>query len=626
MASGQGRGASTNTVRKIQDLFMKHYLLALLIIFVVAVSAFSQTTPTPTRPNTPPQQRANAPFQLNEYGVEFQADPRIIVVMAALEAAGFNPVQAGRQPSAFRSMLQRDLAGLDLELRGRLKTFYERNLLPAPATPADQASRYVSLALALSPAPSLEPPERSDDLPSGLLEVLDFAPLVREFYRRSGIDEKMVGYVRAYQSEGDRLRQPTTEMVRGLLTYLHTRPITFSTERVEVKKPTTKKNGDQKTYSFRDKDRRFVILPDLLAPRGAINFRVIGDDYYAVVPEGTDPTSSELRRAYLQYVIDALVLRFNRDIANRREQMRQLINDREKAGGQVSPDIFLTVSRSLVAASDVRSDEVRRIESVTLNGRTRLAAAKDEQTRAAIGAEAQAEIKAIQEETVARLADEYEKGALLSFFFADQLKGVETAGFDIANFFPDMIASFDPAREMKRPAEYAEARKRALALREKRLAARRSEAEATPSDSGNAKATALVRELSEVEEILRLKDYVSAENRLKSLLPDYPREPRIFFALGQTSSLAAADATDELVQADRLSRALSNYRLAIEASSPETDKPILSRAHEAMGRINAFLENKPEALKHFEEAIRIGDVRGGAYKEAMEGKRRLSQP
>ena len=594
-------------------------------VLLIATTTFSQTTPSATRPGTP-SQRGGAAFELREYGVEFQADPRLIVVMAALEAAGFDALPAGRQPSAFRNMLRKDMAGLDPQLRDRLRTFYERNLLKAPATPADQASRYVSLALALTPVPSLEAPERSDDLPSGLLEVLDFAPLVREFYRRSGIDEKMVGYVRAYQAEGDRLRQPTTEMVRGLLTYLHTRPITFSTERVEVKKPTTKKKDDQKSYSFRDKDRRFVILPDLLAPRGAINFRVIGDDYYTIVPEGTDPTSSELRRAYLQYVIDALVLRFNRDIAARREQIRQLINDREKAGGQVSPDVFLTVTRSLVAASDARYDEVRRIDLLTLNARNRMAATKDEPARTAIGAETVAETKAIQDETIARLADEYEKGAVLSFFFADQLKGVETAGFDIANFFADMIASFDPAREIKRPAEYAEARKRALALREQRLAARRSEAEATPSDGGNPKGAALVRELSAVEDILRLKDYHSAENRLKALLPDYPREPRIFFALGQTSSLAAADATDEQVQADRLSRALSNYRLAVEASSPENDKAILSRAHEAMGRINAFLENKPEAMKHFEEAIRIGDVRGGAYKEAMEGKRRLSQP
>jgi hypothetical protein len=66
--------------------------------------------------------------------------------------------------------------------------------------------------------------------------------------------------------------------------------------------------------------------------------------------------------------------------------------------------------------------------------------------------------------------------------------------------------------------------------------------------------------------------------------------------------------------------------LAIEAASPETDKAIISRAHEAMGRINAFLENKAEAAKEFEEAIKIGEVRGGAYREAIEGKRKLEQP
>ena len=603
---------------------MKHYLLTVLIILVIAATVFPQTTPT--RQPAPPQQPPTTTFDLRQYGIDFQADPRLIVVMAALEAAGWNPLAAGREPSAFRAMVRKDLASLDPDLRERLRVFYERNRLPAPATPADQASRYVSLALSLSPVPALEAPERSDDLPSGLLEVLDFASLVREFYRRSGLEDKMVSYVRAYQAEGDRLRSPTTEMIRGLLTYLHTQPLTFSTERVEVKSPTAKKNQDKKSYTYRQKDRRFFIEPDLLAAPGAINFRVIGDDYYAIVPEGTDPTSSELRRAYLQYVIDALVLRFNKDIALRRDQVRQLINERQKANGQTSPDVFLTVSRSFVAAADARYDEVRRIETLTQSARARLQAEKDEKVKASIGAETIAETKAIQDETVARLADDYERGALLSFFFAEQLKGVETAGFDVANFFADMMASFDPAKETKRPEEYAEARKRALAAREQRLAARRAEIGSMTSDPGNQRTAELVKELSAVEEILRLKDYNGAETRLKGLLPNFPREPRIFFALGQTSSLAASDAIDDSTRDERLGRALSNYRLALEAASPETDRAVMSRAHEAIGRINEFLENKPEALKHFEEAIKIGEVRGGAYKEAVEGRRRLSQP
>jgi hypothetical protein len=391
---------------------------------------------------------------------------------------------------------------------------------------------------------------------------------------------------------------------------------------VEVKNPSNK--SKQKTYTFREKERRFLILPDLLAPRGAINFRIIGDYYYAVVPEGTDPTSSELRRAYLQYVIDALVLRFNKDIALRREQVKQLLTEREKAGAQVTPDVFLSVSRSLVTAADARYEEMRRLEALSRDTRARFTAAKTDADKATIAKSSQAEMKAIQDETVARLAEEYEKGAVLSFYFADQLKGIESAGFDLANFFPDMIASFDPVREGKRPAEYAETVQRALAAREARRAAQRSQSEMNVEASG--KEAALVRDLAAIEDTLRNKDYNDAENRLREMLKEYPREPRIFFALGQTASLAASDATDENVQAERLNRALGHYRMAVAASSPDTDKAIMSRAYEAMGRINLFLENTGEAAKQFDEAIKIGDVRGGAYKEALEGKKKLTSP
>ena len=606
---------------------MKNYFF-LFLSFLISTAVSAQTpSPTPRRaqPATT-QQRPSAAFEVSEYGVEFQADPRLIVMMAALEAAGFDPTP-GREPSVFRTQVRRDLVGLDPDLRGRLRSFFERNKLAAPATPADQAARYISLALALSPVPALEEPERSDDLPGGLLEILDFAPLVREFYRRSGIDERMITYVRAYQAEGDRLRPPSTEMVRSVLTYLHTRPILTATERVEVKPPAGKKKEGTKAYTFREHERRFFIVPDLMAVPGAINFRIIGDTYYAIVPEGIDPTSSELRRAYLQYVIDPLVLRFNRDVAARRDQIRQILDERQKAGAQVSPDVFLTVTRSLVAAADARFDELRRLQALGQVSRKRLAEAKDEATGATIVKEAQAEANAIKDETIARLAESYEAGAVLSFYFAEKLKDVEVSGFDIANFFVDMISSFDPAKESKRLAENAEARKRALDARQARLAARKAEAE-TPgySPTEAARAAELVKRLAEIEETLRLRDYVNSELRLKDLLKDYPREPRVFFALAQTASLAAADATDEAVQGERLNRALANFRFALEASSPETDRALISRAHEAMGRIHAFLEHQAEAEKEFDAAIQIGDVRGGAYKEALEGKKRLKEP
>ncbi|HVS20908.1 MAG TPA: hypothetical protein VHD88_03625 [Pyrinomonadaceae bacterium] len=605
------------------------------VLFVISYALFAsaahaQTRPSPARqPQAPSTQSPrSAQFELAEYGVKLQPDARLIIVMAALDAAGFDPTPAGREPSPFRVLVRKDQSNLDAGLRERMKAFFDRNQLPAPATPADQAARYVSLAYALGPPPLLAAPERSDDLPGGVLEVLDFAPLVREFYKKSGIDERLVSYMRAYQAEGDRLREPAGNLVRAVLSYLHTRPTLVTNERVRIKSPDQKKNA-QTAYTTVEHERRFFIVPDLLGAPGTINFRVITDDYYAIVPEGTDPTSSELGRAYLQYVIDALVLHFNKEVAGRRDQVKQLIKARTKQGAEISPDVFLVVSRSLVAAADARFEQSMRANAVTERQRQRLQQAKDEAARKAIAAEAESAKAAIADEAIARLAEDYEKGAVLDFYFADQLHDVEVSGFDIANFFADMIAGFDPAREGKRLGEVSAARDRAVAARTAHpryslwLIDPSAEARDAADTSRN---SGLIRDLSEVEKLLQTRNYEAAEMRVKALLQDYPGDARLFFTLGQTSSLWARDTTDDDLQAQRLNRALVNYRFAVQAASPETDRVLLSRAHEAMGRILAFLEHNDEAVKEFETAIKIGDVTGGAYKDAMEGKRKLTQP
>jgi hypothetical protein len=611
-------------------------LIPLALFLTFCAPGYSQTgrSPAPARPATSQtpapanqtaiQQRQPAGFDLAEYGVSLPTEPRLIIVMAALEAAGFDPLPAGAEPSAFRAQVRSDLANLDPDLRNRLRTFYTRNKLPAPATAADQAARYISLALALGPPPTLEAPARSEELPTSLLEVLDFAPLVQEFYRRSTVAENLTSYTRAHQAEGDRLRKPTAEMVRSVLSYLHTRPLTFTLERVPVKSPVTGNKKAAQSYTTREHQRHFFVVTDLLGAPGAVNLRVIGDDYYAVLPAGSDPAASELRRGYLQYIADPLALRFNREIAARREQIKLIMTERETAGATISPDIFLAVSRSLVAAADARYEEARRLETLDSEARAKLSAAKDVASRQVISQAFQTNKLALDDEIVARLSDDYEHGAILAFFFADQLKGMESSGFDIAGFFADMIASFDPAREAHRLKEHSAARQRALAARQARLTARHTENE-TPvySEADAARMAGLVKKLADIEQTLHLKDYNTAEARLKELLKDYAGEPRVFFALAQTASLAAADAIDEDVQAERLNRALGNYRLALAASSPETDRALVSRAHEAMGRIHAFLDHHDEAAKEFDEAIRIGDVPGGAFKDAVAGRKKL---
>ncbi len=629
-----------------------YFIIAALLLSGVATARAQNATPTPTpqqqqRTAPPaaqrqqPQQRQRA-VDLLEYGAQIKPEPRLIAVMAALDAAGFDPTPKDEEPSVFRAQLRRDLAGLDPALRQRMVAFYERNKLKEVAgrapTPAEQAARYVSLAYALGPAPEFQEPPRSLDLPSGLLEVMDFAPLVREFYRKSGLDERMPVYLRSYQEEGNRLRRSTAAMIMDVVSYLNTRPITTTIERIAIKSPESekpKKNAPQR-FETREHDRRFVVVPDLLAAPGTTNFRVITDDYFVIVPycdetkrncAGRDdnPASPELRRAYIQYVVDPLVVRFGRDIAARREQLKQLLDARTAAGASVSPDVFLMVTRSLVAAVDARIEEVVELQALTRDATARMDKVTDQNQRAEIVKELEARRAAISDETVAQLAEAYENGAALSFYFAEQLRGVESSGFDVSNSLADMIASFDPARELKRLDEADAARKRALAARKEREA-QRAETAATPA--AQLPNAALVKKLLDVDKLVRMKNYAAAEEQLLALVREFPGEPRVFFALAETANLSARDATDEMVQSQRLNKAFTNYRNAVQAAATaqtETDHCLLVRAHEAMGRILEFFEQPTEAVKEFDAAIQINDASCESYRAAVEGKKRLAQ-
>ncbi|HEX8853689.1 MAG TPA: hypothetical protein VF754_09395, partial [Pyrinomonadaceae bacterium] len=450
------------------------------------------TAPAPQKSQPSPPQQTAQRLDLSDYGVDFESDPRLIVVMAALDAAGWD---AGVEPSLFRQSVRRDTAALDPALRARLRDFYTRYKLPDKATPAEQAARYVSLAYALGPAPEFAAPARTDDLPTGLLDVLDFAPLVRAFYRGADMEARLPEYMRAHRAEADHLRLPTSRMVRAVLSYLRLQPVTTTVERTAATDPTRaaeqRKKGDEtkRVTVVREKPRRFFVVPDLLAAPGAINFRVIGDDYYVVVPPGTDPTSSEMRRAYIQYLVDPLVLRYNRAIAARRVEIRQLIEEqRTRSGAEATPDVFLTVARSLVVAADARMSAVARLEALRQETSARLQrAGADASARASITKESEEMRGNIEDARVAQLADAYERGAVLAFYFDDQLRGLETSGFDISNFFGDMIATFELAKESRRPTEYASAVQRFREARERARAAASAEAAtAQPSEQRTA--------------------------------------------------------------------------------------------------------------------------------------------
>lgn len=600
-------------------------VFATFVLILSSISAFSQAVP--------------AGFDLSNYGVKIEPDKRVILVLAALDAARTENekgetvplIKTGlsEQGEKFRELLKSDLVRMDERLRQRISTFVQAHKRRNPnLSDAEMIAPFISMAYALSPAPDLSDPIVTADLPGNLLDVLDFAPLVRELYRTTNIGANLNEYVKQYTAASEASVRPSARvMVNELLGYLHTRPQLAIVERVktETLRKGSKKEKIQKTET-RERPRQFVIVPEMLAPDGYVNFVNIKDDYYAVIPPDTDLTNSEVRRAYLQFVVDPLVLGHAKDIEAVRPGIKQLLDERRKTDPKTTPDVYLTVSRSLVAAIDAKQIEHSRVTAATSLARSRIAAMGGSDPTKKVALELEKLKQQASDETIFRLSEDYEKGAVLVFYFADQLVGLENSETDIASSIREMILSIDAAKETGRYESYAEARKRAKAARDEQ----KTNASAAPSFIENPVTTRLL----EIQETIKTKNYAKAEADLKQLLEKNPSEPRIYFNIGRLAAISA-ELIDGDTEAEKQKAKYLEAKTAFEnviriaqaqaknPSGAQVDRALVSLAYVSLGRIYEHYDQKQYAVAIYDAAIKLGEIPGGGYREAVDAKQRL---
>ncbi len=568
-------------------------------------------------------------FDLTNYGVKIEPDKRLIVVLASLEMAQTTnadgtvtklintPLSA--DGAKFRDQLIIDNASLPADLRTRISTFVAQNKKRNPkATDAEIVAPFISMAYTLSAVPELGDPVVTSDLPGKLLDVLDYSPLVREFYKRSTISSKLDTYLKAYREQADgRLRTSTRDMVSELLEYLHTRPQLIFSERVKVE---TKRPNSKEVLvktEIREHDRHFYVVPENLAAKGDINFLNIRDDYYLIVPPDTDVSITEGRRAFLRFVIDPLILANSKEMTAVRDWAKPALEELRKSNSSISPDVFLAMSRSLVAAVDIRQAEFTRIRVATDQVRQKLPTLKTDAEKTALTTELTKQKAAFSDEAAQQLFEEYQKGAVLSFYFAEQLKGIEDSGFDIASSLREMVAAFDPVKEVNRISDTSDARKRALVAREDRK---------SHPDTMAVVESPLTGKLIAIQKVIDARDLVKANADLKQLLKEYPSEPRIYYNIGRVAGLSAVGVQDPEVVAQKLLEAKVAYTNVLNTATGGTDRSLLSLTYVALARIYEFDNNSAYAIKLYDEAIKLDDISGGAFREAIAGKQRLLKP
>ncbi|CAN5764201.1 hypothetical protein BH20ACI4_BH20ACI4_14330 [soil metagenome] len=585
------------------------FLLLLTVFFSLSLSAQTQT----------------GGFDLSNYGVRIEPDKRLIAVLAALDAAevkspsgeNVKVIKTGlsEKGEAFRQQLETDTATVSEDLRLKLGMFVSQYKKRNPGkSDSEILAPFISIAYTLSPVPDLAEPTRSQNLPGDLLDVLDFTPLVREFYRSARMSEKIDGYAKAYQSAGDEMRPSAVLMVKELLDYLHTRPQTIYLEKIKTETPSGKSKKKTLTNTETvERERRFFIVPEMFAPKGAINFRNVGDEYYAIVPPGTNLSESDVRRAFLQFVVDPLILANAKELTGFRDGIKTLLDERRKEKADLSPDIFLAASRSLVAAIDAKENEYRKTRIATAEARRKIDQVKGVEEKRKVSAALEDYKRELADETALRLSDAYQNGGVLAFYFARQLNGLADSGFDIAGSLRDIILSLDASAESNRLAENATARKRAMQARQ----------------DARIKALLVVenpvtKKLQEIETVIKAKNYSKAEIDLQALLLENPNEkPRINYALGRLASLSAESETDENKREQKLLQAKSFYEQVLLKREEKTDLALISLSFVALGRIHEFFGESEYAIKIYEAAIKLGNMPDGGYPAAIAARERL---
>jgi tetratricopeptide (TPR) repeat protein len=587
-----------------------------MLKLILLVSLFAPVAAQPrnqqTQPPRPPQTGAGF-ITPSEANVRIAPDVRTFIVMAALNMAGFDYETGGQPLSPARAELRKDLARLDPQVKEKLAAFYGAHRRQGLDETAD-AARYEALSVMMTEPPGFTVYQSTDRaIPDDLQPLLDFVPLVREFYVKSGIRELIPKYMAIGEAYATAYRAPVGMVIYDVLDYFHTRPETVINMRPLVVTTGEVEGKRQKqTVVTRTRTRQVFIVPDPLAPldtstvRGDILnqkedllARRIGDDYIVIVGPSRAANADAARQALIRFVIDPMVERHLKASLEYKDQISKQVASVPTAARQYANSVYLVIRESLAQATEAR---LRRINAIATHGAYS------------------------EDDAVFDLAQAYLRGAVLSFHFYESLIGLEKVGIGMEDFFDHMVANAKFEREAGRTKEFEPVVARVSARRSKSSRTNRGEGAAAEAVIGPMAARIL-----RSDDLIREKRFAEARSLLDEVLAIEPDNARALYGMAQvvtqTASAAEldpkADENDKIqMQHDRLERAIKLYRRAIENASKDSERWLIQWSHVFLGRIFDFQEFRADAIAEYEKAIELGASPNGAYKEALEGKQR----
>jgi len=569
------------------------------------------------QPQTPPARVITGFIAPPEANVRIAPDVRTFVVMAALNMAGFDFETGAQALSPARAQIRKDLANLDPQVKAKLAAFYTSHKLKGQDETAD-AARYAALSVMMTEPPAFSIRQSPDTtIPDDLQPLLDFVPLVREFYLKSGIRDLTPKYMAAGDAYTAAFRTPVGGTIFDVFDYFHAKPeMVINMKPLVVTTGETEGKKHKETVITRTRTRQVFVIPDVLVPletavlRGDILnqkddllARKIGDDYIVIVGLSRTQNVDAVRQALIRFVIDPMVERHLKTSLTYKEQITKLVAAVPTASKQFANSVYLVIRESLAQATEAR---MRRINSIATRG------------------------SYSEDDAQFDLAQAYLRGSVLSFHFYDSLVGLEKVGIGMEDFFDSMLENTKFDREAARNKEFEPIIARVSAKRAKTSGNSSGEGTAAEAVIG-----AMAEKVLKSDDLIRNKRYAEARVLLDEVLAAEPNNARALYGMAQVYTQAAspveldpkADENDKIqMQHDRLSKAVKLYRKAIENASRDSERWLIQWSHVFVGRVFDFQEFRADAIAEYDQAIALGDIPNGAYKEALEGKQKPFGP
>ena len=496
-------------------------------------------------------QREKAPSLIDPAGptISLISSEPVFVMAAALNACGYD--DGIEESAAIRKRVREEInAALAKSEDARAKRdkvclYIAQHRLTGSV---HDISQYISLALYLSPPPGLETTADLPEMPPDSTQVVEIAPLLRDFEAAVNLHGIWLAVRRSYDQETDRLHDPLSQMIVATNLYL--------------KMPATTYDG-----------RRFVVVIEpMLSPR-IVNARIYGTDYVVVVsPVNGQIRMDDVRHTYLHYVIEPLLYARSNAI----DRMQPILKEIHDAPLEFR---FRTDTVSLAVECLIKAIEARTMDTGIPVYKIPAGVQRSDLPR--YERERQANQDKIDAVRIAAVHHDMTQGFVVTQYFYEQLLQFEKDPASLRDTIGEIVYGMDIPQQVHRARE-VEFDKQAdgdvLQQRKPRVLTGLDLAEAKLSAGDVATATAMARQALAVH-----SDTLESVNQ----------EARADFILARAAIMTGHP--DQAV--DRFQKTLASSK----------DPRLLAWSHIYLGRMLDLDCKRDQALTEYQKALSVRD-------------------